>query len=121
MATGIIVILLVIICVISVKSYMKKLAHGCCGAGSDDEKKTEKKTDISEYKYKCTVHIGGMTCKNCAARIANALDRQGMYADIDYKSGTAQIYSLTPVSDIAVRQTVIGLGYSVEGTEKNEL
>ena len=68
MATGIIIAVLIVVCVTAIKSYMNKLAHGCCGAGSDDVKAAEKKTDLSEYKYKTTVHIGGMSCKNCAER-----------------------------------------------------
>lgn len=121
MATGIIISVLVVICVFAVKSYMKKVAHGCCGTGSDDVKVAEKKTDLSEYKYKTTVHIGGMSCKNCAERIANALNRQGLYAEADYKSGIAEVYSAAPVSDFTIRQTVIELGYTVERTEENEL
>lgn len=121
MATGIIIAALAVICVFAVKSYMKKVAHGCCGAGSDDVKAAEKKTDLSEYKYKMTVGIGGMHCKNCAERIANALNRQGLYAEVDFKSGTAEVYSTAPVSDFTIRQTVIGLGYTVERTEENEL
>ena len=38
MATGIIIALLIAICITAIKSYLKKLAHGCCGAGGDDEK-----------------------------------------------------------------------------------
>ncbi len=121
MATGIIIAVLVVVCVTAIKSYMNKLAHGCCGAGSDSVKAAEKKTDLSEYKYKYTVQIGGMSCKNCAERIANALNRQGLYAEADYKSGIADIYAASPVSDFTIRQTVIGLGYTVERTEENEL
>lgn len=122
MATAIIFILLVLICVFSVKSYMKKLAHGCCGAGVDDEKASEIKADLSEYKYKYTVKIGGMSCKNCAARIENALNRKdGLYAKANFENGAAKIYSNAEVPEFTVRQTVIGLGYSVEEIEKNEL
>lgn len=122
MATAIIFILLVLICVFSVKSYIKKLAHGCCGAGGDDEKASEIKADLSEYKYKYTVNIGGMSCKNCAARIENSFNRKdGLHANVDFKSGIAEIYSNAEVPEFTVRQTVIGLGYSVKEIEKNEL
>lgn len=119
MATAIIIILLILICIFSVKSYMKKLAHGCCGTGGDEEKTSEIKSDLSEYKYKCTVKIGGMSCKNCAARIENAFNRKdGLHADVNFKSGTAEIYSNTDVTEFTIRQTVVGLGYSVERIEK---
>ena len=120
MATAIIIILLILVCVFSVKSYMKKLAHGCCGTGGDDEKAPEAKADISEYKYKYTVKVGGMSCKNCAAKIENTLSRkEGLYAKADFKNGTAEIYSKADVSEFTIRQTVVGLGYSVEGIEKS--
>ncbi len=119
MATAIIIILLVLICIFSVKSYIKKLSRGCCGAVGDDEKISEIKADLSEYKYKYTVKIGGMSCKNCAAKIENALNRKdGLYAKADFEMGIVRIYSNAEVAEFTVRQTVIGLGYSVEGIEK---
>ena len=120
MATAIILILLILICIFSVKSYIKKLAHGCCGTGDDDEKSSETKADLSECKYKYTVKVGGMSCKNCAAKIENVFNRKdGLYAKADFENGTAEIYSNAEVSEFTVRQTVVGLGYSVEEIEKN--
>ena len=120
MATAIIIILLILICIFSVKSYMKKLAHGCCGTGGDDEKTPETKADISEYKYKYTVKVGGMSCKNCAAKIENTFSRKdGLYAKADFKNGITEIYSNADVSEFTIRQTIVGLGYSVEEIEKN--
>lgn len=99
---------------------MKKLAHGCCGTEGDDEKASETKVDLSECKYKYTVKVGGMSCKNCAAKIENAFNRKdGLYAKADFKSGTAEIYSNADVSEFTIRQTVVGFGYSVEEIEKN--
>src|SRR5699024_12299468 len=37
--SAIIILILVLICIYAIKSYTKKLAHGCCGAGGDEEKK----------------------------------------------------------------------------------
>lgn len=120
MATGIIIGIITALCIIALKSYLKKLAHGCCGAGGDSEKSSANK-DISDCKYKYVVHIGGMTCKNCAARIENAFERQKITALADFKKGIAEIYSRSPVSEFTLRQTIVGLGYSVERTEENEL
>ncbi|MGN0656735.1 MAG: heavy-metal-associated domain-containing protein [Ruminiclostridium sp.] len=122
MATGIIVGIIIAVCIFAVKSYTRKLAHGCCGSGGDNEKSQAHKADLSGYKYRYTVTIGGMSCKNCAARIENSFNRQeGTFAQVDYKGGTAEIYSETPVTDISLRQRIIGLGYSVERIEENEL
>ena len=121
MATAIIIVLLIAICITAVKSYMKKLAHGCCGAGGDEENRSASKPDLSDCKYRYTVYIGGMSCKNCAARIENAFSRQGIYVQADFKKGTAEIFSPLPVAEFTLKQTIVGLGYSVERTEENEL
>ena len=39
MGTAVIIVILIVIVIFSVKSYMKKLASGCCGAGEDKVKK----------------------------------------------------------------------------------
>lgn len=53
----------------------------------------DKKTaDLAEYKYHYSVKIGGMTCKNCAARIENTFNRQNdVYAQVNFKSGSAEV------------------------------
>lgn len=122
MTTAIIIVLLVGVCAFAVWSYLKKLSHGCCGAGGDKEQKISKTADLSEFKYNYSVKIGGMTCKNCAVRIENAFNRQeGMFGQVDFKCGTAEVSAKEPLPEIIIRQTVIGLGYSVEGIIQNEL
>ena len=121
MITGIIIGIIIAICIISLRSYLKKLAYGCCGAGGDNEKTKNSKSDLSGYKYRYTVKISGMSCKKCAAKIENTFNRQGMYAQADFKNGTAEIYSKSPIAEYIVRQTIVGLGYSVERTDENEL
>ena len=114
MTTVIIISVLIVVCFIAVRTYVKKLAHGCCGAGGDKEQKLTKTADLAEYKFRYCVKIGGMSCKNCAVRIENAFNRQeGIFARVDFKSGTADIYAKEPLPEIVIRQTVIGLGYSV--------
>ena len=114
--------LLVGACVMAVKSYAKKLSHGCCGEGGDKERKVAETADLSEYKYHYSVKIGGMSCKNCAVRIENAFNRQnGIVARVNFKSGTAEVSAKEPLTEIVIRQTVIGLGYSVEEIKQNEL
>lgn len=117
MATGIIIGIIIVICIFTMKSYMKKLAHGCCGAGGDNEKSEVHNPDLSGFKYRYIVKIGGMSCKNCSAKIEKAFNREGIYAQVDFINGTAQFFSETPVSEITIRQKIIGLGYSVERIE----
>lgn len=122
MTTGIIISVLVVVCFIAVRNYVKKLAHGCCGAGGDKERKITKTADLAEYKYHYSVKIGGMSCKNCAVRIENAFNRkEGIFAQVNFKSGSAEVSAKEPLSEFVIRQTVIGLGYSVEEIKQNEL
>ena len=122
MITAIIIVLLVGACVMAVKSYAKKLSHGCCGAGGDKEQKLTKTADLAEYKFRYSVKIGGMSCKNCAVQIENAFNRHnGIVARVNFKSGTAEVSAKEPLTEIVIRQTVVGLGYSVEEIKQNEL
>ena len=122
MTTVIIISVLIVVCFIAVRTYVKKLAHGCCGAGGDKERKIAETADLSDCKYRYTVKIGGMTCKNCAARIENTFNRQeGIFAQADYKSGIAEISAKEALPEIVVRQRIVGLGYSVEEIKQNEL
>lgn len=113
----IIISALVIIAIISVKTYLRNLAQGCCGTGGGKESKIKvDKSDVSEYKYKYTVEISGMTCKNCSMRIENVFNRKdGILADVSLDEGSGIIYSKDPLTEFSIRQTIVGLGYSVGG------
>jgi copper chaperone CopZ len=119
MTTAIIITVLVIFAVATVKSYAKKLASGCCGAGGDKEEKVAAAdTDTANYPYCADVKIGGMHCQKCADRIENAFNkREGFYAIADFKGGTAKIYAKKKLTDFDVRSVVVGLDYSAESIE----
>ena len=77
MANAIIIVVLVLICVFAVRSYCRKLKQGCCGGGGDQVRKTgPEDRDLSHYPYTYQIGIDGMTCRNCEARMENALNRQ---------------------------------------------
>lgn len=118
--TAAIIIALALVCFIAIRSYLKKLAHGCCGAGSTgsaggDKERRLRDADLSGYAHHYSVKIGGMTCKNCALRIENAFNRQeGIAARVDFKSGLAEVASNAQIPELTLRKTVVELGYSVE-------
>lgn len=121
MTTAIIIAALLAIAVYTVKSYVKRMSSGCCGAGGDKEKRiAPENTDTSSYPYSVKVSIGGMHCEKCAMRIENAFNKlEGFYAIADFKEGSANIYSKAPVSDFDIRSKIVGLDYSVIRIERN--
>ena len=123
MATAVICIILVIAVVAGVKSYMKKLRSGCCGASSEPaEKKVKvKDKDPSHYPYQKVLKIDGMTCGNCANRVENALNHlDGVYASVDLMKEEAVVRMKEKVEDQTLKKTVAAAGYTVyKVTEQN--
>lgn len=113
MSTAIIILILLVICFCAVKSYMKKLASGCCGAGGDAVKKiTVSDTDESHYPYKLTIIVKGMKCKKCEEHIENKLNAEdGVWAKADAKSGTVIVRMKKEVPDIRLKQLIMAAGY----------
>ncbi len=69
MATAIICMILIIICIFGVRSYMKKLSHGCCGSGGDSEVRIRPADrDISHYPFVYRIGIDGMTCQKLCGK-----------------------------------------------------
>lgn len=120
MATGIICIILIMVCVLGIKSYAKKLTHGCCG-GEDVTVKQVKPVDkdLSHYPYTYELQIKGMTCKNCKIRIQNMFNSQeGFWAKVDLRKGCAAVRSKQPANETDLKQMIEELGYTVVKIEK---
>ena len=116
MATAIICIILVIAVIVGVKSYMKKLRSGCCGASSEPsvKKVKVKDKDLSHYLHEKVLKIDGMTCGNCANRVANALNHlDGVYATVDLMKEEAMVHMKEPVDDQTLKKAVAAAGYTV--------
>lgn len=122
MATAVICIILVVICIFSVKGYLKKLHNGCCGAGGDSVKKNgAEDKDISHYPYQYTLSIEGMTCKNCASRIENAFHAQeGYYAKVNLKKKEAVVHAKKAADEFDLKQIVTRAGYEVTNVKAAE-
>lgn len=114
-STAIIVVGLVVICILSVKSYMKKLRNGCCGSGDGPEKKVKIADKNKEhYPYTVSATIDGMVCGNCATRVENALNRmEGVWAKVDLSQKQATILSKEPLKEEEIKGAVRQVGYTV--------
>lgn len=116
MATAVICGILIIICIFGVRSSVNRIAHGCCGSGTDTVKKIKAEDrDISHYPYLCIVKIKGMTCNNCRNRVENAFhEQEGFYATVSLKEKQADIYMKKTASEAEIQQIVRQSGYEPE-------
>lgn len=117
MATAIIIVILVVIGIFAVKKYIHNLKNGCCGGGSDEvQRSVAADTDKSHYPYQYDVQIEGMSCKNCANRVANAFnEKDGFYAEVDLKHKLAHVWTKEETEDAVFRVTVTRAGYEFVG------
>ena len=116
MSTAIICVLLIIISVFGIRSYMKRLASGCCGSSGEKSPKRikVKDKDLSHYPHQCTMKVDGMSCGNCAVRVENVLNAmEGVWARVDLEAGEAQVYMKQKYEDKALKDAVKAAGYTV--------
>lgn len=77
MATIVICLILVVICIVGIRSMISRTAHGCCGGGGDNVKKVKvEDKNVSHYPYTCTVGVSGMTCSNCKRELRMHLTKK---------------------------------------------
>ena len=119
-STILICAVLAVICVFSVRSYIKKLKNGCCGAGGDWVRRIRPADrEVAHYPYTYRLKIEGMSCKNCAIRIENAFNEQeGFYAKVDLGKKSALIRLKVPAAEEMLEQTVSRAGYRVTELEQ---
>lgn len=123
MATVLISVLLILICVYAVYSYIQKLRRGggCCGDHEPAEKRVRvADRDRTHYPYMVTLNLDGMTCGNCVRRVENALNRiDGVWAEADLAGQKAVVRTKNPPDEELLRQAVRDAGYTMLSMEKN--
>lgn len=120
MANVIILLILVLVCIHAVRSYMKRLAHGCCGAGGDEEEKVKvRDKNPAHYPHSVTIGVDGMTCKHCKLRVENALNsEEGVWAQVNLQEKTAQVRMKTPIPEEELRRIIRRAGYTAVSVDK---
>lgn len=116
MSTAIICIILVLIGIVGVKSYTKRLTSGCCGGSGAKQVKKVKVTDrdLSHYPFCKVLKIDGMSCGNCVNRVENSLNSlDGVWAQVDLAQGEAKVYMKEMKEDQMLKDTVKEAGYIV--------
>lgn len=117
--TVVICVVLGLVCVLGVRSYLKKLKSGCCGSGGDEVKRVRPlDRNVNHYPYVKVVQIDGMHCQNCAKRIENAFNTQdGFFAKVNLAKQRAIVRSKREVPDRELKQVVRNVGYSPVNVE----
>lgn len=90
----------------------------CCSGASKGEGEVRMPrpadTNPDHYPYEATLEVGGMTCENCAARVAGALNALGgTWAEVDLSAGTALLRSKDAIDESACRRAVEDAGYEL--------
>lgn len=107
LSTIIICAVIAAICIYAVFSYRKKLKNGCCGAGGGDVKVKPADKDKSNYPYKITVYIDGMTCNHCKERVENIFNaKKDCLAEVNLHKGLVQIWSKDPLPETEIRSAL---------------
>ena len=89
---------------------------GCCGERETVALNGVRDRDKSHYPYRAELEIGGMTCENCARRVANALNAlEGTWAVVRFGARRAEVRTKTPPDEQTLRRAVAAAGYSVAG------
>ena len=92
---GLLAVAFIAFVVLVIRSYKKKLASGCCGASDESVKKNKvADKDKSHYPYEKTLVVDGMVCKNCSARVENALNSIGRFFALRKSPSSTALYTL---------------------------
>lgn len=122
MGNIIVVAVLAVILIFAVKEAVKHLKGqgDCCGGGSEPVVLSEDKKKLNgPVVEKKIVHIEGMHCENCKARVERAINRiDGVSAEVDLKKKIAVVSCEKPVSDDLITNAVTLLDYKVVSVER---
>lgn len=116
MINVVLILLVVLFALGGIRAVLKRAkGESCCSGGATEVKIGPADKNRKNYRYVASCGIGGMKCKNCAARIQNALNSlDGTFAKVDFKKKRAEILLKSENAEEIVRKAVSGLGYSLE-------
>ncbi len=121
MADIVIALFVVVLLLFALRGTIKhfKGEGGCCGGGgSPAAKKAGKKKLSGPVIDRKIVHISGMHCEHCAARVASAINEiDGASAKVSLKKEEAVVSCDRQVEDSLLRQAVERAGYRVVSIE----
>ena len=120
MATALIVIGLVLICVLTCRSYMRKLRYGCCGGDTQEVRIKVSDRNEEHYPYHITFSVEDMHCKNCAQRIESRLQElDGVWATAHLAEKTVWVRMKKEYDAETLAQQIRRAGYHPVAQQKN--
>ena len=122
MSTAILCAVLIVIAIIGIRSYAKKLTSGCCGTSSQPpvKKIRVRDRDKAHYPFTRLLKVDGMSCGNCAGHVENALNSlEGVWAQVDLERGEALVRMKREYGNSELKQAVKDAGYVVYNIEES--
>lgn len=112
MQNGIIIIILIAVVTLALLHFRNHFRGGCCGSGSKTIRSHKKLDQPILGKKELTIE--GMHCKNCQARVENAINRcHGVACHVDLRRKIATVSYCQPISDDELTHIIEKLGYHV--------
>lgn len=98
-----------------IRSYIARGGKGdCCGGADVVRSRGPRDKDASHYPYAYDVVVEGMSCENCAKRIANAFNsRPDTMAKVSFAEGVAHVWTKQAANPDDLRHVVRSEGYGV--------
>ena len=112
----VLIVVLILATGFALRQTIRKLRRGggCCGEHESVARKKSADRNASHYSYTVRLKLGGMTCDNCARRIANALNElEGTMAKVSFGSKTGEVRCKEKPDEQRIRQAVAKAGYVV--------
>ena len=117
MAVNVIIILIITVGIVfGVRSVVRSAAgKSCCSGGDSVVKIGPSDNDRSHYPYRAEATVEGMTCKNCAERVTNALNSlDGVWAAVNLKKNSVSILLKQNDVEAALTEAVSKAGYTMK-------
>lgn len=119
MINAIVILILILGIIFGIQSFLKRASgKSCCSSGDSEVKIEPADKNRSDYKFRAYVRIEGMTCKNCARRIENALNSiDGVWAKVNLRKKAADVLLKKYTTAEVITDAVEGAGYKAADIE----
>ena len=119
MINVILILLIALIALGGVRSLIKRAnGESCCSGGASEIAVEPADKNKKPYPLKAKVTIDGMKCRNCAARIQNRLNENGMWARVNFSKKTAVVLAKETDAETKIKKIIQDAGYRVTAYEE---